>query len=485
MAQQFKVSRSMVRAWRDQEDALHALNLKERKHGDTSRRRRRLKYASSPKFPDMEECLAEWVFAQREDGIGVHGKAISAKARELHAELYEGEPIDFNASKGWLSRFLQRNKLCSRRVTTVGQQLPDDAQDLAKEFLDDVKDDIAANDLAPVAVGNMDESPFWFDLPSNQTYDMQGVKTVRMRTTGHEKLRFSVVLTALANGTKLMPMLIFRNLKNVPKGNFPKNCHIAVSKGGCMTTDLMTQWMDKVWQRRPGNIFRKPGLLVCDKHRSHTHADTVTALKRRFATSVVFIHGGMTSLLQPCDVSWNKSMKSKVRERWNAWLQEGEKEFTRSGKRKRASYDMVAKWVVEAWDEVPREMISTSFVKCGLTPMDSIDLLHSSLQNLLKNEELPDDDVTSGSGEEIDDLCSDEDDEGADDGGIWTVMWMRLSRLEAPVISVRVSFSDSDTSDVDISDNDISDVSFSDDTSDASISDNDVDEDDDSDVELL
>ena len=53
---------------------------------------------------------------------------------------------------------------------------------------------------------------------------MQGVKTVRMRNTGFEKLRFSVVITALANGTKWIPMLTFRNLKNVPKGDFPKEC---------------------------------------------------------------------------------------------------------------------------------------------------------------------------------------------------------------------------------------------------------------------
>ena len=38
-------------------------------------------------------------------------------------------------------------------------------------------------------LANMDESPMWFDMPSNRTVDFKGVKTVLSKTTGHEKLR--------------------------------------------------------------------------------------------------------------------------------------------------------------------------------------------------------------------------------------------------------------------------------------------------------
>ena len=34
---------------------------------------------------------------------------------------------------------------------------------------------------------NMDETPLYFDIPNHSTYDMRGVKTVRMATTGNEK----------------------------------------------------------------------------------------------------------------------------------------------------------------------------------------------------------------------------------------------------------------------------------------------------------
>ena len=38
-------------------------------------------------------------------------------------------------------------------------------------------------------IGNMDETPMWFDCPGDATVDFKGVKTVLSKTTGNEKLR--------------------------------------------------------------------------------------------------------------------------------------------------------------------------------------------------------------------------------------------------------------------------------------------------------
>ena len=42
----------------------------------------------------------------------------------------------------------------------------------------------------------MDETPLYFDIPRNSTIDAKGVKTVKLKTTGYKKLRFTAVLTA-------------------------------------------------------------------------------------------------------------------------------------------------------------------------------------------------------------------------------------------------------------------------------------------------
>ena len=93
VAPDFNISRSMLRAWQGQHEDLLVHNRRERKHGDVIRRRRRVQYNNSLKLPDMEEYLVEWITSQCEEGIGVHVKAITSKARELLRDLYDGQTV--------------------------------------------------------------------------------------------------------------------------------------------------------------------------------------------------------------------------------------------------------------------------------------------------------------------------------------------------------------------------------------------------------
>ena len=74
----------------------------------------------------------------------------------------------------------------------------------------------------------MDETPTYFDVPRRKTFDARGVITVKIKTTGYEKLRFTVVWAAgvakknAAYTAVLLPtLMIFKNLKKAPKGKFP------------------------------------------------------------------------------------------------------------------------------------------------------------------------------------------------------------------------------------------------------------------------
>lgn len=37
----------------------------------------------------------------------------------------------------------------------------------------------------PINIGNMDETPTYFDMPSKMTFDLRGVKVVRLKSTGN------------------------------------------------------------------------------------------------------------------------------------------------------------------------------------------------------------------------------------------------------------------------------------------------------------
>ena len=67
----------------------------------------------------------------------------------------------------------------------------------------------------------------------------------------------------------------------------------------------------------------------------------ISSFKQHYNTEVAIIPGRMTPVLQPADVHWNKPFKTTMREKWIQWLSDGEVEYTCSGKRKSASYEMV------------------------------------------------------------------------------------------------------------------------------------------------
>ena len=67
----------------------------------------------------------------------------------------------------------------------MGQKIPANSQELALDFMKVVRPMVEGAEV----VANMDETPLWFDLPSESTIDTRGVKTVLSKTTGYEKLR--------------------------------------------------------------------------------------------------------------------------------------------------------------------------------------------------------------------------------------------------------------------------------------------------------
>jgi hypothetical protein len=70
---------------------------------------------------------------------------------------------------------------------------------------------------------NCDETPVWFDMVGDTTIDFTGARTVELIGTGHEKTRFTVLLTIAAHGYCLNAYVVFRGLKKVPNCKIPDN----------------------------------------------------------------------------------------------------------------------------------------------------------------------------------------------------------------------------------------------------------------------
>lgn len=351
----YEVDEKCVRDWRNKVNTIKKSCPKARANGR----------GGKAKWPELEKELVAWIEAQRE-----HERAVSTVAIRLQAKVVAKiRGIEnFNGGPSWVHRFMKRHKLVIRARTTVGQKLPEGWEGKVRDFHEFVHRIITTNTFSPCKVGNMDEVPMSFDIPNTRTVNTAGEKTVKLCTTGHDRTNFTVVLTVMADGAKLPPMIIFKRV-TMPREKFPppSQCVVQVNRKGWMNQQIMDEWVQKCWRKRPGSLFSPDSLLVMDSMATHKTEETKKLLKDN-KSQLAIIPGGLTCKLQPLDVGCNRPFKVYLRQEWEEWMLSGEHEFTPAGKQKKAKFSVVAEWVVRAWAKVKTTTVVNSFRKTELLP---------------------------------------------------------------------------------------------------------------------
>ena len=349
---EFTIDESCIRQWRKQKSRLQAMPRK--KQADRG---------SAEKFAQIEEKVLEFVLERRRCG-----KSVSTSEIRVHAiKVAKSMKIkDFKASADWCYAFMRRKNLSIRRRTHISQKLPEDFDDKLLQFQKFVIKQRKIHDYDLSQIGNADQTPLRFDLPPTTTVAPKGSKTVSINTTSHEKDRFTVMLACTADGGKLPPYVIFKR-KTLPKGvQWPRGVIVRCQSHGWMDQELTIDWIKSVWGKRPGAL-REKSLLVLDAFRCHKSDYVKTLLKDDYRSTLTIIPGGMTSILQPLDVSINKPMKDMLRRRWNDWYCDGEHTYTASGNMRKPSLLDVCTWINDAWQELDPAIIVRSFKKCCIS----------------------------------------------------------------------------------------------------------------------
>ena len=187
-----------------------------------------------------------------------------------------------------------------------------------------------------------------------------------MKTTGHEKSRVSVCLSAKADGTKLPPMVVFKAAKRESEAlnkEFKNRCVIASSVNGWMDTSLTKVYINSVL----GSFAFKRRMFVWDSYQCHIEESIKTSLKGTKIDPAI-IPGGCTKYIQAPDLSRNKPFKQKVTDLYDEWLStEGLERETAAGNLEAPPRKCVVQWILTAWQSVPQELIIKSFRVCALS----------------------------------------------------------------------------------------------------------------------
>lgn len=355
-SRRFSVSEVCIRRWRQQRNLLSEAN----------KQRKAFRGPKKGRFPEIEDALCDYVNLLRSRANPVTAEMLQIKAHELARE--KGVPrTSFKASRGWITRFMRRKNFSLRRRTTIAQKLPADYEEKLIRFQRHVIKLRQEKNYFLGQIGNADETPVYFDMPSAATIAVKGSKSVPVRSCGQEKSRVTVMLAITADGRKLPPYVILKR-KTVPKEDFPKSVVVRAQEKGWMTEELTMDWLKTVWMRRPGALFNQPSMLVLDAFKGHT-TEKVKNLIKEMGSDFVCVPGGMTSQLQPLDVSVNKPFKDNFKRLYNEWLcsEERDSALTPSGRVKRASCSQLCRWIEEAWNAITPEIIQKSFRKCCIT----------------------------------------------------------------------------------------------------------------------
>lgn len=146
---------------------------------------------AKPRWANLEEKLEEWVLEQRAACRALSTVQIRLKAKTMADEM---EIPEFKGGPSWCFRFMKRKQLCIHARTTLSQRVLADFQEKVDRFKKFAASQQRQYNIDLDHIINMDEVPLTFDIPMLRSVETRGVSSVTIRTTGHEKSHFTVVL---------------------------------------------------------------------------------------------------------------------------------------------------------------------------------------------------------------------------------------------------------------------------------------------------
>ncbi len=100
-------------------------------------------------------------------------------------------------------------------------------------------------------------------MPRDSTVACVGERSTPIRTTGHDKARFTVILAAMADGRKLKPFVVFKGIRPIAELNRFPGVVVRLSKNGWMDEALTLEWLDTTW----GHLSFSRRVLIWDAYR--------------------------------------------------------------------------------------------------------------------------------------------------------------------------------------------------------------------------
>ena len=346
---------------------------------------------------EAENELVAWVLQLLDAHMPVSVLALQEKAKKL---IRPHSP-SFGASRGLVEKVFARHRLSLRNRTSVSQKLPRQLEGVLTKFYKDAGRFMRIGKNPRSSVGNVHETPAFFNMVPSKSICKTGSKECIVRTSDCEKKHVTNVLSATADGKMLPPMIILKGktTKTIEKLRLPDGFIVKTQAKAWMDEELMHVWLEDIWLKHTKLMSQKLGfensLLTFDAFSAHK-TDEVEAKLVQSKSDILMIPAGCTSKCQPMDVCINKPFKANLRKCWVGYVAKMIDE--KHDQIPPPSRQHMVDWVEEAYNAVSSDigMVKRSFDVCGITSTDKNKVRNSSfykscMENASKHLEDEDD----------------------------------------------------------------------------------------------
>ena len=299
------------------------------------------------------------------------------RAKQIFRSEYNDTGTDFKFSNNWFLGFRKRHRISFRKKTHVAQKSPAQLRELIEDIHKTSQSVRRRGTYQLSDLANMDQTPLPFVMDDGKTYDKTGSSEVWVASgsSGLEKRQCTVQLTIFADGTTMMPLIIFRGkglrIKVAEKRAWDKRVKVMFQINAWCDEPIMKSWITEMW----GSVFLNPPtpfssgkILYADVHPAQ-QTDGVKIMLQRVKTSIVNVPKGTTSRVQPLDVAINKPFKNFVRREFEEHIDKNLELYTNGKISASERRVLTTKWVADAWQSIKGEtdLIKRSFLKCGIS----------------------------------------------------------------------------------------------------------------------
>lgn len=332
------------------------------------------KSGRKPADERLESELLEWFLIARARKLEIDGEILKKKGLKICAEY----KIPVKCSNGWLSGWKKRHQISKRKVTTLTSKKVEEVKPLIEEFYgtyDQMMMDSGEYPSDQPEVWNYDECPVFFELHKNETLEVKNFKDASGKFyknkvisgfgTSKAKMRATVVLFVSSRGRKLPPIIILKGKAEEPK-RLQKAAQDLAKESNVPLLQNSKGWVNAKIMK---NIFihfsqymddNKESLLLGDNFSAHKDEEALD-LAAELGVKPFFLPPQTTPILQPIDVSVNRSFKAHVRSQFKAWAADKVDQYIKDKKKKHKidgpDRSLVIQWIINGWKNITKETI--------------------------------------------------------------------------------------------------------------------------------